>query len=294
MSKDQKKKIIEDIRVIHPRFNRAYKLIEECHENSINSSEPQCMLITAPSGTGKSTLFNTYIEDRDNTIFEERSTKKVILWDEVPSPTRIPIVIESLLTQLGDPLPTKGTIGNKNLRLINFIRDCGIQLIMLDEFQHFVHPDNKKINHDVADWFKSLVNKTKVPVVLFGLEVSKEVLKANEQLSGRFQIQYHLHPFSLYTNKDEDEFRQLVHIISQSLPFEKQTSFGEKHLTHQLFYASGGLMRPLMNLIRRAAKYAVDRDKKNMDAMDLAEAFELFGKFGKEINPFIDDEFEIA
>jgi hypothetical protein len=289
----QKLKIVEGIRINHPRFNRAIKLIEECHGYSHISAEPHCMLITAPSGSGKSTVFNNYVEKNDKVIFGETRTKRVILWDEVSSPTRIPILLESLLDRLGDPFPTKGTVGNKNHRLVNLINDCKVELIMLDEFQHFVNTENKRINYEVADWFKSLVNKTKVPVILFGLDESKLVLDSNPQLKGRFKIHYRLHPFNFNTEANEEEFRRLLDEISKQMPFKDQPTFAEKQMADKLMFASDGLLRPLMSLIRRAAINAIEKDKPYIDEEDFADAFEVFDYNGKEVNPFMIADFEL-
>ena len=47
------------------------------------------MLITGVSGSGKSTIFDAYIQLKDRIVYEETRTRKVILWAEIPSPTTI-------------------------------------------------------------------------------------------------------------------------------------------------------------------------------------------------------------
>lgn len=290
---DEKMEAVATLRINYPRFNRALKLIEKCHMSTKYSTEPLCMLITAPSGTGKSTLFDYYVSLHDKLIYQESSTKRVILWDEIPSPTSISTVTEALLSKLGDPFPTRGTVGNKNHRLVNLIKDCKIELILLDEFQHFVHTENKKINFEVADWFKSLVNKTRVPVILFGLEESKLVLNANEQLNSRFKVKYHLYPFNFNEDRNVQEFRRLLDEISSQLPFDNQPTLAQNNMPDKLMYSSNGLMRPLMSIIREAASIAIHKEKPYVDEYCLSDAFELFARYGKEVNPFLDDEFEI-
>ncbi|MDG0789929.1 TniB family NTP-binding protein [Cohnella ginsengisoli] len=285
-------KIVEDIRIKHPRFNHALKLIQDCHQHSKIAAEPQCLLITAPSGAGKTTLFRQYVKMHDKIIYGNTRTKRVILSDEVPSPTRLVVVVESLLEKLGDPFPLRGTLGNKRDRLIKLIKDCQIELIMLDEFQHFVNSENNKLNYEVAEWFKSLVNITNKPFVLFGLEESRIVMEVNEQLDGRFSVPYHLHPFSFNSQSDKEEFRRLVDAISKQLPFEDQPTFAESGMATKLMYASDGTMRRLMNLIRRAARIAIERNHPHVDENHFSEAFELFTRFRKEYNPFLINDFE--
>ena len=79
---------IKDLRIIHPRFKRALDLIQKCHESTKNSKDPQCMLITGVSGSGKSTIFDAYIQLKDRIVYEETRTRKVILWAEISKPNK--------------------------------------------------------------------------------------------------------------------------------------------------------------------------------------------------------------
>lgn len=288
MSKEEKYKKIKAMRILYPRFNHALNLIERCRKSTTSSSDPQCLLITGPSGSGKSSIFETYKSLNDKTIYEETRTKKVILSAEIPSPTTIMSFLEALLEELGDPFPTRGTKGNKHLRLIKLIKDCGVELILLDEFQHFVHPEKKKVNYDVSDCFKSLVNQTKVPVVLFGLSESKHVINCNPQLKRRFSMVYNLSPFGFESSLRMTEFAKLLYNIDQQLPFEELSGFAQDDMLDRFYYATDGLMDSIMKLIRDAAGFAIDEEKVKIEMEDLARAYNLHSHLqdGKSKHPF--------
>src|SRR5690606_3867839 len=129
----QMKKIqmVEAIRVYHPRMLEMLNLMHECHSLFGKTNNPQCMLITGDSGAGKSTLVETYL----HSIGEDKA--RFVLSSEIPAPTKISSLVEELLKQLGEKFSTRGTLGNKIQRLFNKLKEDKIELIILDEFQHF-------------------------------------------------------------------------------------------------------------------------------------------------------------
>ena len=79
------------------------------------------MLITGPSGSGKSTIFETYIRKHDRLIYEETRTKKLFCGQRFQAQHEL-IFLETMLHQLGDPFPMKGTIGNKTIDWLTLSR----------------------------------------------------------------------------------------------------------------------------------------------------------------------------
>lgn len=292
----QKKEQIRNLRIAHPRFKKALDLIKRCHDSSSISDDPQCMLITGPSGSGKSTIFETYRQFNDKIIYESTRTKRVVLWAEIPSPTRISTFLETMLEQLGDPAPTRGTIGNKNHRLVNLIKDCRVELIMLDEFQHFVNTENQKVNYDVADCFKSLINRTKVPVVLFGLDDAKTVLECNPQLKRRFSMRYSIPPFGYEEENRKKEFRMLMKQLDILLPFEQLAGLENPEFADRIMTATGGVMNSIMKLIKEAALISLEQEKEQIEMIDMAKAYQLHSYIlqGEENNPFVKKDFKLT
>jgi AAA+ superfamily predicted ATPase len=285
---------IKTLHVNHPRFKSAFKLIEQCHRSLEHTSDPQCMLITGPSGAGKTTLFKSYVKTYDKVVYGDKRTKKTLLWGEVPSPVKIPTFLEMMLEMLGDPFPTRGTIGNKNHRLVKLIKDCKVELIMLDEFQHFVSKEKYKVNYEVADCFKSLINRTQVPVVLFGLEEAEEVIETNPQLLRRFSYRSTIAPFSYDTPQGMDEFRKLLGQIDKKLPFKDRSNLAEAEIADRLMYATNGVMNSVMKIIRDAALRAVKDNRERIEMVDLAKVYNLHASImkGKDDNPFTKEKFE--
>ncbi|OCA92595.1 TniB family NTP-binding protein [Pseudobacillus wudalianchiensis] len=285
MTKEEKIKKIDLMRIQHPNFKEALKKISLCHKSKLKSADPQCLLITGNYGTGKTTILNYYVKQNQKEMALENTTKKAILYGSIPSPTRINTFLEAMLDHLGDPYAIKGTIGNKQYRLVNLIKDSEVELIMLDEFQHFVHR-NHQVNHDVADCFKSIINETKVPVVLLGLDESEKVLNDNGQLKRRFSFRHHLADFNCRNAEATSQFRILLHSIDKSLPFEKLSGLKEVDMWEKFENATKGNMSALMKIIRTAAIEAVEANDKFISEKRFAKAFELHSFIMNGENPF--------
>jgi len=55
---------------------------------------------------------------------------------------------------------------------------CKVELLILDEFQHFQDRDSLKVLKTASDWLKLLMDENGVPIVLAGLPYSHTVLDA--------------------------------------------------------------------------------------------------------------------
>ncbi|SIQ29383.1 TniB protein [Peribacillus simplex] len=286
LTNEDKIKIINDIKINHPLFRMALKHIKVCHSDSKSRKDPLSLIITGGPGVGKTTIFKEYVQQNDETIYTSTGTKKNILWATLPQPIRPNSLMEILLKQLGDRRFDKGSQQQKFDRLVGLIKDCGIELIMLDEFQHFINPKTKRPHKDVADWFKSLINHTNIPVVLFGLEDSLDVLKENQQLSRRFKRRVNLEPFGYRNKSDIENFNRLLQEIERLLPFEEPSRLIS--LSEKIYSATDGIMDNIMSLLREAAYIAIKENENKIKSEDLYAAFSYDGHLGNKnkINPF--------
>ncbi|MCM3412664.1 TniB family NTP-binding protein [Metabacillus litoralis] len=279
MDFSQKKEHLKKLLIHHPRFKKAINKIQHCRESIDIFNEPQCMYVTGPSGSGKSTVFETYIKMYGKNSYSVTRTKKPILSATVPSPVRLSTFTEALLDKLGDPFPTNGTVGNKIYRLQELIKDCEVELILLDEFQHFIKTDKPKDSAVVADNFKSLINETKVSVVFFGLDGAEDVFIANEQLGRRATIKEELHPFSYKDQASTNEFRALLKQVDSKLPFVNLAGLGTPDFADKIMLATDGIMNSIMKLVKEAALFALKHEKETIEMSDLAMAFDLHAFF---------------
>lgn len=287
LSKDERHQLNERIYINSPRLNNTQELIQYCHRHSKISVEPDCMLITGPEGAGKTTLIDKFLSLYPRQITRDGISVPV-LDSAIPVPATVKNLVSALLSSLGDPLPFKGTTVSQTHRLKNLIHDCNVELIIIDEFQHFIDRDSNVILTTVSNWLKDLLNETGVPVVLIGMPYSDIILRSNPQLERRFAMRASLDPFSWDTDQEREEFRLFLHHLDEGLLLEKRSGLAEPETAFRIMCASNGIIGFIMKLVRRAAEIAIDNNYENIDIDLLAKAYEqrLSGRSTDNINPF--------
>jgi hypothetical protein len=249
-------KAIEHIYVMYPRLQDVYNKIDYCHQYSKITIEPKCMLIKGLSGTGKSSFLNWHIQRFPRT-YNDYGVTIPVLTATTPVPATVKSLATSLLESLRDPAAEKGTVTTKTRRLVQLIISCDVELIILDEFQHFIDRDSQNVLQTISDWLKNLIIETKKPMVLIGMPYSDRILEANPQLQRRFSTRVSIDPFKWSTNEDRIEFRQFLYAVEQLLPFNKPSNLADESLALRMFVATGGIVAAVMSIICKASELAL-------------------------------------
>jgi hypothetical protein len=173
-----------------------------------------------------------------------------------------------------------------NLRLEGHIEDLGVELIMIDEFQHLVERKQEgtaKIAYEVADWVKLRLDEIKCPILLAGTENAAVALNANGQLAGRLMENTRLGPLPWATDDDRLAFRVVMHKFEKQLPFERGSRLGDPETAALIHCATDGRMGEVARLIVIAAIIVVEEGRAAIGMNDLAVAYDRFA-----LGPFDD------
>jgi len=251
---------VEAVCVLYPRFADLMEQMETCRKESALANEAMSMLIYGQSGAGKTTLINQYLKNFPRKTTSDGSIVPVF-FASLPSKVTIKGCAKTLLKALGAPNASHGDEIDMTSRLVTLIKNCGVELIILDEFQHLLQRASAKGAQQASDWLKELMNKTKVPLVLVGMPECTKLLEAHEQLDRRFIVVEELASFNYV--RDASEYRKFLKAVQQALPFPQQD--GALHLydplcAKRIYVASRGSPGRTMRLIREAAKMAVKKD----------------------------------
>lgn len=290
----QKLQIINNIYIIYPRFQEILMRVDYCHHFSCGKDEPECMFLSGQTGVGKTTIYKTYANKYPRQV-TKGGTIVPILAVTIPAPATVKTVVTKMLWQLGDPAYDKGSVGNQTIRLIGLLQDCGVELIILDEFQHFIDRDSERVLKTVSDWLKTLILDTNLPIILIGLPESEQVLKlkSHSQLSRRFANRYYLRPFG-WQEDSGSEFRTFLHLLESNLPLVEASNLASEDTAIRLYYASDGIIAYVMKLIRYGTYLALNQEQPQLNLNLLAEAFDQYVRADKpeKINPFLGDKWE--
>lgn len=259
--------------VVHQRMEDAIQAIAEAQMLSAGTRDPICIAITGPTGSGKSSILA--IHEKLNPRDETGDTVVIpVLRASVPVGPSPKALAESLLFELGDPLAAKGTLANMTKRLEGLIQKCGVKIIMLDEFQHFVARGGPKSMRLAADYLKALIDRTRVPVVIFGLDSCAVAFESNEQLARRFSRRIQLRPFDWDVAAERAAFREFVESLFEQLGFVAVPDLGADDLDYRLHLAGAGTVGHLTLIIRAAARRALLDSSAELTVGHLQAAFQ--------------------
>lgn len=260
----------------YPRLEELYQEIERRRWLSKLAGEPRCMAIEGDPGTGKTTLVRTYAE-RFPALDTEQGRCLPIFYMEMPSPATIRDAASNALQRMGDPAYNKGTAGSLSMRLTNLIQDCGVELVILDDFHNLVDSETNRIVVKVSDWLKSLIKKTGKPFLVVGIKGKvKMILKANPELSRLFGPRAVLEPFAWDEARPEtvQEFARFVEYVEQAMEKRLSAEITRTEMLYRVHYATDGVVGNLINLMRCATSFAQEHGSGVIELATLSLAFQ--------------------
>lgn len=253
--KAAKGSVLNGFIIQHRMFKEIVNRFDECRRSVARNGEPACLLLRGGTGVGKSTIMKQYLANHPP--HREGDRKKVpVLTAVIPIPATMKNLATELLDRLGDPFADRGTLEQRTRRLRKLLVECGTEVIVLDEFQHFIERKSQQVILDVSDWLKNLITNTNIPVILIGLTECNQVLDANPQLLRRFGSQILLPPFTLNHQKNRQEFEKALQDLEEKLPHMAPCDGGFVPHAERFHAATGGRIALLVKLMRDAERLA--------------------------------------
>lgn len=289
-----RKEHVKNIIVGHPKYKEIYDLIKETHLLSCSSTQPDGVFLTGLTGVGKTTLLKDYTE-----IFPRKRIDGVtivpILYFKVPVGATPKSVASQALYDLGDPNFDKGTLVQITARLLNFVKACKVEMIIIDEFQHLIDRDTSNVLKSASDWVKIFMEEAGIPILICGMPESRKIFEWNSQLDRRFCIRRTLEAFNYSTREEQIEFRAFLNSVDKELPFVEQSYLADPQISEKFYYATKGVPFYIMKILEEATIWAAK------NGLDKLTEFELYmGYKGVTIsqrpnakNPFNDPSFNL-
>lgn len=248
------------------------------------------MVLEGLTGAGKSTLVKSYAEAFAR--YETVSGMKVpIFYMETPAPVTVKGMAARMLEALGDPAAHKGPLWSMNSRLIQYIKHCEVQLVILDDFHHLIDKETNRVLETVSDWLKVLIKETDVPFLVVGIEGREEqILQANPQLSRLFAVRERLEPFQWHPADEATitAFASFIKYVEMGVGMALSDELPRAELLYRLHYATDGIVGNVMNLMRFAALLAQKQGSESLTLSILSHAFvkRLYKHVARKSDPF--------
>jgi Bacterial TniB protein len=280
----------ERVLVKYPLFKSAVARIQACFDSYGTTAEPDCCPLVGESGSGKTTII-AYFESLHSRVDHKWGMEVPVLLAKVPARPTVKSFAETLLYQLGDPLWARGNTVGKSIRLRELLKRCGVRLLALDEFQHFVDVRQANIPNEVADWLKEQVEEAKLAIVVLGLQRCLEVLKQNEQLRRRFGATLRVGAFRWENKDDRTTYRAFLRAVQEQLPEYVMPPLADLEMAFRMHYGSYGLIGYTMKIIRGAARIARSHPRREITLRTLAQSFQehVWIERLADLNPFLEN-----
>jgi Cdc6-like AAA superfamily ATPase len=290
MSLEEREALVERIYVRFPKIRYLLDKMRHCMEFSKISAEPECMVIKGNLGLGKTTLCKAFVQKYPRRITEEKTIVPV-LFVKVPIPATVKSLATKTLKSFGDKAFGKGNTVCQTERIYDYVRDCETDLIIIDDFQHFIDRESKKVLKTLSDWLKNLIDETGISIIVIGMPSCDAVLDApeNEQLKRRFSTRECLVSFRWEEKGENREFLIFLDMLDEQLPLLECSHLSARNTAFLIHTATGGTIAYIMKLVRRAAALALKDGVERIDYDHMAQAYEELLAINRpsEDNPFV-------
>ncbi len=279
-----------------PHF-KLLPLFEELEGIVVRAREPETWIpyglaLLGDSGVGKTAAVHHWMK----TACIQRHVpgpeeQRPYLYVSLPPEANMKSLLSRCLATFGDPSWRVGTTGNMALRLQSLIKFNRVPMICIDNFHHLLTRETGRVLYHCLDLLEQLIIRTEIAAVFIGHTGTTETLLLTSPRLQHFtdSVRF-LRPFEWDRRRLSTirEFRMLLGAIDQALPLDT-SGLDEEESAYRLFYATEGDPSRLFNLIRAAARKAVDGHVETLQRQLLADTFdELVVKTVQKenINPF--------
>lgn len=220
----------------------------------------RCLTLIGESGSGKTSVIaqkQSKHPPRDVTVDGVTTKVHEFIYVEVPVKCTLKGLSEALLLAMGEPenLANRGTDRALAKRAAVRMASLGVQVVILDEFQHLVSRDNRKVNYDVVDYVKNQLNKGHTSFVLSGTHEAMRILAENDQLEQRSAGHYELLPVG---EDDPRAFRNLKGMLARyvkmaPVPFSVELDDAFARRVLRMAYGHRGRVLDFMHALQSRA-----------------------------------------
>jgi type II secretory pathway predicted ATPase ExeA len=217
---------------------------------------PECMLLAAPTGNGKSMILEEF---RDNHLAEDNIEGEAahvpVLYLCIPEEPSLNLIWMMILDLLCSPVNPSSTKADRRREVYSLLERTQVKVLLVDELHQLSHASSEE-RLKILSFFKMLGNVPRIHVAAAGTQEAKNMLQSDPQLLNRFDI------YSLPLWSDGEGFRVLLASFESLMPLRRPSWLGQTDaLAHYILRKSDGMIGEIFKLLYRASHLAIDSGK---------------------------------
>ncbi|MBK4723033.1 TniB family NTP-binding protein [Azospirillum sp. YIM DDC1] len=229
------------------------RLHSRCQPPGSRPLKARALLIVGAPGAGKTTALEDYQRAYPDVALENTgkgivsvptdalrdADRRPIVYVEAPKKTTQRALVTALLGAFGYKAADHWDT-NDIIRKIEFYADqMGTEMIFIDEGHHMVSSTKPEQTEDVAEFIKSLLNRTKRQIVIAGLPALLQIT-CYRQLHRRLQPSMILAPYNWSTRSGRFHFSVLLATFEKVLELPEPSGLAKSDFAKRFYVATGG------------------------------------------------------
>jgi len=272
----------------HPQFSHAVAEIERRRWRVQIQSKGAAFGVVAETGGGKTTLANvvqTLYPDIETDVL---SIRKTIYFTVPPRPSSS-AMSSAVLEALGDPCCDKGESRTLKKRVINLLKECKTEIILMDNTHDIPERRALKGVREVGNWVRDIITDVPALFVSLGSKQGLNVFKANGQARRRSPATVRIDYFNCKTDAGVSRMRRYLFELDLQLPLAEMSNLSDFETTKRIWIATNGIPDYITNLMTEAIEIAVRDNREKIVREDLAKAVKALFEDNTpcDFNPFI-------
>lgn len=291
----------QDVKNIHVENDISMRVMEIFEQQILEVASgigEACLVITAPSGGGKTHILSRIAQHPSLAPFDDdQGPIRPLVGVQAPSPCVSKVLAQEIFAQLAkERMAQTVTDAAAWARVRTQLEGQCVSFLMIDELNHAFLKRSQTEIRSLVETLKNLclppigpnVNSKAHPVglILAGLPVVGDIVDLDTQLATRKKM-VSIEPLSL-TEPDLQKFKRFLELVEPKLKFPEWSFLSGRDMVLRFHKASNGYVGRAMRLIKQAAYIAIFAGDPSIDRVKhLGRAFEEQTKLGASRNPFL-------
>jgi replication-associated recombination protein RarA len=203
------------------------------------------MTLIGEPGVGKTLLLTTFASKFPRKNMGDYESIPVLYVVIPPSANRKELLAKMVFTMTDIDFSRENSFTLMQ-KVRHYIGKCEVRLVIFDEIHNIFNGSHRQISESLA-FIKNLAEELNVSVILAGTTKAEGMIISDKQLESRFPI------WKLDRFKKGKAFRHFLSLVEATLPLSEPSNLSSNEISKYLYDASGGLLRPMLRIIRNAA-----------------------------------------